>query len=57
MAKKKKKKNKNKGVYCPNNSIPKKKDKIKGMLTPLEFKILCNKLKIGNNKVEIFNWF
>lgn len=55
--KKKKKKTKNNGVYCPNISIPKKKEKKKWMLTPLEFSELCSKIKIGENKVEIFNWY
>ncbi|MBR6516933.1 MAG: hypothetical protein IKT40_08885 [Bacilli bacterium] len=55
MGKKKKKKNKNKGVYCP--SVIEKEKKKKGTLTPLEFRILCDKIKIGTNQVEIFNYY
>ena len=50
----KKKKNKNNGGYCP--SILIKDKKRKGELTPLEFSFLCNKIKIGVNKVEVFNY-
>lgn len=52
--KKKKKKTKNTGVYCPNKTIPKKN---KLGLTPLEFSNLCDKIQIGKNKVEFFNWY
>lgn len=52
--KKKKKKTKNNGVYCPSL---KKKEKNKLGLTPLEFSELCDKIKLGINKVEIFNYY
>lgn len=52
--KKKKKKIKNNGVYCP--IILSKDKKKKGVLSPLEFNLLCNKIKINKSKIEIINF-
>ncbi len=56
MGKKKKKKKKTKGigVYC--SSIVKNNKKIVPF-TPFEFSLLCDKIEIGKNKVEIFNFY